>query len=90
MGASSGEAVAEREPTLASAPCDAAAGLQREPPDMSTPKPDDLPYESRYADALGSRMHYVEHGTGDPVLFLHGQPTWSYLWRHVLPELEGA
>ena len=56
---------------------------------MSADKPGDFPYESRYADVLGSSMHYVEHGSGDPVLFLHGQPTWSYLWRHVLPELEG-
>jgi len=56
---------------------------------MSVRKPGDFPYESRYAEVLGSRMHYVEHGAGDPVLFLHGQPTWSYLWRHVLPELEG-
>ena len=56
---------------------------------MSAAKPHDFPYESRYADVLGSRMHYVEHGSGDPVLFLHGQPTWSYLWRRVLPELEG-
>lgn len=56
---------------------------------MNAAKPADFPYESRYADVLGSRMHYVEHGAGDPVLFLHGQPTWSYIWRHVLPELEG-
>ena len=56
---------------------------------MSVHKPTDFPYQSRYAEVLGSRMHYVEHGSGDPVLLLHGQPTWSYLWRHVLPELEG-
>lgn len=56
---------------------------------MSAIKPNDFPYESRYADVLTSRMHYVEHGSGDPVLLLHGQPTWSYLWRHVLPEIEG-
>ncbi|MDT8408991.1 MAG: haloalkane dehalogenase [Wenzhouxiangellaceae bacterium] len=56
---------------------------------MNARKPDDFPYPSRYADVLGSKMHYVEHGAGDPILFLHGQPTWSYLWRRVLPELEG-
>jgi len=56
---------------------------------MAPAKPNDFPYPSHYADVLGSNMHYVEHGTGDPVLFLHGQPTWSYLWRRVLPELEG-
>lgn len=47
----------------------------------------DFPYESRFVEILGSRMHYVEHGEGDPVLFLHGNPTWSYLWRNVIPPL---
>jgi len=56
---------------------------------MNADTPTDFPHESRWAEVFGSRMHYVEHGTGDPVLFLHGQPTWSYIWRHVLPELEG-
>ena len=56
---------------------------------MTVQKPADFPYPSHFTDVLGSRMHYVEHGNGDPILFLHGQPTWSYLWRKVLPELEG-
>ena len=56
---------------------------------MNAVKPTDFTYESLYVDVLGSRIHYVEHGSGDPILFLHGQPTWSYLWRNVLPELEG-
>jgi len=34
-------------------------------------------------------MHYVEKGEGDPILFLHGQPTSSYLWRNVMPHVEG-
>jgi haloalkane dehalogenase len=38
-------------------------------------------------DVLGSKMHYVEEGVGDPILFLHGQPTSSYLWRNVIPHL---
>jgi len=45
----------------------------------------DFPYESRYVDVLGSKMHYVEEGEGDPILFLHGNPTSSYLWRNVIP-----
>jgi len=49
----------------------------------------DFPYESRYADVKGSKMHYATAGEGDPILFLHGQPTWSYLWRNIMPELEG-
>ncbi len=40
----------------------------------------DFPFESRYLQVSGSRMHYIEEGSGDPVLFLHGNPTWSYLW----------
>jgi len=47
----------------------------------------DFPFESRWVDVLGSRMHYVEVGSGEPILLLHGQPTSSYLWRNVLPHL---
>ena len=45
------------------------------------------PFESRYLDVLGSRMHYIEQGAGSPVLFLHGQPTSSYLWRNIIPHV---
>src|SRR6185503_18245538 len=37
----------------------------------------------------GRRMAYVEIGAGDPIVFLHGNPTSSYLWRGVLPHLAG-
>ena len=50
----------------------------------------DVLYLSRFVDVLGSRMHYVEGGSGDPVLFLHGNPTSSYLWRNVMPHLDGV
>jgi len=46
------------------------------------------PYESRFVTIEGSRIHYVETGTdttGTPVVFVHGNPTSSYLWRNVLP-----
>jgi haloalkane dehalogenase len=46
---------------------------------------DAFPYESQFVDVLGSRMHYVEQGMGDPILFLHGNPTSSYLWRNIIP-----
>ncbi len=46
-----------------------------------------FPYPSRYVHVLGSRMHYVEQGTGDPILLVHGNPTSSYLWRNVIPHL---
>jgi haloalkane dehalogenase len=45
----------------------------------------DFPFESKYIDVLGSKMHYVDEGEGDPILFLHGNPMSSYLWRNVIP-----
>jgi haloalkane dehalogenase len=44
-------------------------------------------YQSRYMDVLGSKMHYVDEGQGDVVLFIHGNPTSSYLWRNVIPHV---
>jgi haloalkane dehalogenase len=41
-------------------------------------------------DILDARMAYHERGEGRPVVFLHGNPTSSYLWRNVIPELEGV
>jgi len=45
----------------------------------------EFPYESQFANVLDSNMHYVETGEGDPIIFLHGNPTSSYLWRNILP-----
>ena len=45
-------------------------------------------YEKKSVDALGKRMAYIEAGEGDPIVFLHGNPTSSYLWRNVIPHLE--
>lgn len=42
----------------------------------------------RYARVRGRRMAYYEAGSGDPVVFLHGNPTSSYLWRNVIPHVE--
>jgi haloalkane dehalogenase len=50
----------------------------------------DFPFEPRYADQDGLRMHYVDQGEGDPVLCLHGEPTWSYLYRKMIPTLSRA
>jgi haloalkane dehalogenase len=47
----------------------------------------DYPFEPRYVEQDGLRMHYVEEGGGDPVLLLHGEPTWSFLYRKVIPRL---
>jgi haloalkane dehalogenase len=43
----------------------------------------------QHAEVLGRRMAYVEVGEGEPIVFLHGNPTSSYLWRSVIPELAG-
>jgi haloalkane dehalogenase len=46
-------------------------------------------YTKQYKTVLGKRMAYIEEGEGDPIVFLHGNPTSSYLWRNVMPYLEG-
>lgn len=43
----------------------------------------------KYATVNGRRMAYVEIGSGDPIVFLHGNPTSSFEWRNVMPHLEG-
>src|SRR6516164_280968 len=47
-----------------------------------------FPYKKQRRRVLGSEMAYVEVGEGDPIVFLHGNPTSSYLWRNVLPHLQ--
>jgi haloalkane dehalogenase len=47
------------------------------------------PLAKKTVDVLDARIAYHERGEGAPVLFLHGNPTSSYLWRDVIPELEG-
>jgi len=49
-------------------------------------------FEPRYVDVDGLRMHYVDEGSHDatPVLLLHGEPTWAYLYRHMIPVLVDA
>jgi haloalkane dehalogenase len=47
------------------------------------------PLPKKTVDVLGRRMAYHERGEGAPVLLLHGNPTSSYLWRDVIPELDG-
>lgn len=43
----------------------------------------------KFATVHGKQMAYIEEGTGDPIVFLHGNPTSSYLWRNVMPHLRG-
>jgi cis-3-alkyl-4-acyloxetan-2-one decarboxylase len=45
------------------------------------------PYAPRYFDGNGFRMHYVDEGEGEPIVALHGEPTWGYLYRNFIPRL---
>lgn len=51
-----------------------------------------FPYEERYADIDGLRMAYIDEGPSDgpAVLLLHGEPSWGYLYRRMIPPLVGA
>ncbi len=52
----------------------------------------DYPFEPNYVEVDGLRMHYVDEGPADApvVLLLHGEPSWSYLYRHMIPPLVAA
>ena len=47
-------------------------------------------YEKKFAEVGGYRLAYVEEGTGDPIVLLHGNPTSSFLWRNVIGHLTGS
>jgi haloalkane dehalogenase len=47
----------------------------------------EFPFESKFLEVKNSQIHYVEEGEGDPILFLHGNPTSNYLWRNIIPYL---
>ena len=48
------------------------------------------PYaEKKFLEIMGHRMAYIDEGEGDPIVFQHGNPTSSYLWRNVMPHCEG-
>lgn len=47
------------------------------------------PYTPKTVSVLDTQMAYLEAGSGDPIIFLHGNPTHAYLWRNIIPHLEG-
>ena len=49
-----------------------------------------MPTSQQFAEVSGQRIAYLEAGAGDPIVLLHGNPTSSYLWRNIIPELEGS
>ena len=54
---------------------------------MSQPILADFTFESKYIEVNGSNIHYIDEGEGDPILFIHGNPTSSYIWRNIIPHL---
>ena len=59
-------------------------------PDEATQGLPDYPFESSYTEVDGLRLAYLDEGEGSPVVFFHGEPTWSYLWRKVIPPVRDA
>ena len=47
----------------------------------------DFPYQPHYTEINGARVHYLDEGKGEVILCLHGEPTWSYLYRKMIPTL---
>jgi haloalkane dehalogenase len=50
----------------------------------------DFPFAASYRVVDGLRLAHIDEGEGPPVVFFHGEPTWSFLWRTVLPPVRGA
>src|SRR3990172_2080129 len=46
-----------------------------------------FPYKPHYLEVNGLRVHYIDEGQGDVILCLHGEPSWSYLYRKLIPLL---
>ena len=59
-------------------------------PDERTRGLPDFPFESRFEEVDGLRLAYLDEGEGRPVVFFHGEPTWSFLWRKVIPPVRDA
>ncbi|HLH13433.1 MAG TPA: haloalkane dehalogenase [Solirubrobacteraceae bacterium] len=50
----------------------------------------DFPFVSHYREVDGLRLAHLDEGEGPPVVFFHGEPTWSFLWRKVIPPVRDA
>jgi haloalkane dehalogenase len=56
-------------------------------PDKRFERLPDYAFAPNYVEQDGLRMHYLDEGEGDPVLLLHGEPTWAFLYRKLIPPL---
>jgi haloalkane dehalogenase len=50
----------------------------------------DFPFQPYYREVGGLRLAHLDEGDGKPVVFMHGEPTWSFLWRKVIPPVRDA
>jgi haloalkane dehalogenase len=50
----------------------------------------DFPFAAHYREVDGLRLAHLDEGEGPPVIFMHGEPTWSFLWRKVIPPVRDA
>ena len=62
--------------------------VQDEKTSLSSPFNVEPRYESKVVTVLGKKMAYVEAGSGNPIVFIHGNPTSKYMWRNVMPHCE--
>ncbi|HEX2240750.1 MAG TPA: alpha/beta fold hydrolase [Actinomycetota bacterium] len=54
------------------------------------PDPSLFPFESRFFESSAGRVHYIDEGSGSPIVFLHGNPTWSFLYRDIIKGLSDS
>ncbi len=55
-----------------------------------TPDPSLYPFPAHWFQSYAGQLHYVDEGAGPPILFCHGNPTWSFLYRKVITRLRGS
>ncbi len=55
-----------------------------------TPDAELFPFQSRFFESSVGRVHYIDEGNGTPILLLHGNPTWSFLYRKIVPLLHDS
>ncbi|HVV89985.1 MAG TPA: haloalkane dehalogenase [Solirubrobacterales bacterium] len=65
------------------------AGVSRTPDERLVGLPD-FPFAAHFEEVDGLRLAYLDEGEGPPVVFFHGEPTWSFLWRKVIPPVRDA
>ena len=51
------------------------------------PDPSLYPFELQWFESSAGRMHYIDEGSGPPIVFFHGNPTWSFLYRGIVDRL---